>query len=325
MRHAFFLRFGAGQPEALTGREEQYRLGMPNSSGEAFPPLVNMEDKLDELEAEREWLLDMRPKDKVSTYEEGKETFLVRTIIRYLPKEYDAAIKEVRSLVRIRKAGDAGTMSTISNLEDISRINYSEDWLPPYDELRQELVTTWKQYEKRRKEQGKHPRGGVTSMPILDGHAQPGPGMKRCYGCGALGHVRGDPKCTAGSTAVWKGAPEGFKRKIDGGTKNPNPQRKGGKGKGGATQRNLGKRKADGDTSKLPCHNWARGNGFCKYADNCRYSHSGPKGGWKEHGFSDNCKEREETESSESLSGRDKPRRRRNQTPWKEKAKVILG
>ena len=135
MRHAFFLRFGAGQPEALTSREEQYRLGMPNSSGEAFPPLVNMEDKLDELEAEREWLLDMCPKDKVSTYEEGKETFLVRTIIRYLPKEYDVAVKEVRSLVRIRKAGDAGTISKISNLEDISRINYSEDWLPPYDEL----------------------------------------------------------------------------------------------------------------------------------------------------------------------------------------------
>jgi hypothetical protein len=51
---------------------------------------------------------------------------------------------------------------------------------------------------------------------------------------------------------------------------------KGGKGKGGSTQRNLGKRKAD-DTSKLPCHNWSRGNGFCKYADASRYNHDGPK------------------------------------------------
>jgi hypothetical protein len=58
-RNNFFVRFGAGQPEALTEREERYRLGMPNSSGEAIPPLANMEDKLDELEAEREWLLDM--------------------------------------------------------------------------------------------------------------------------------------------------------------------------------------------------------------------------------------------------------------------------
>jgi hypothetical protein len=68
---------------------------------------------------------------------------------------------------------------------------------------------------------------------------------------------------------------------MENGSKNPMPQatgKKGGKGKGGSTQRNLGKRKAD-DTSKLPCHNWSRGNGFCKYADACRYSHDGPKGG----------------------------------------------
>jgi hypothetical protein len=70
---------------------------------------------------------------------------LVRLNIRFLPREYDAAVMEVRSLVRFRKGGEAGTMSTISNLEDISRINYSEDWLPPYDELRTELIATWKQ------------------------------------------------------------------------------------------------------------------------------------------------------------------------------------
>jgi hypothetical protein len=57
------------------------------------------------------------------------------------------------------------------------------------------------------------------------------------------------------------------------------PRNKGGKGKGGSTQRNLGKRKSEADTSTLPCHNWSRGNGFCKYADACRYSHDGPKGG----------------------------------------------
>ena len=72
-----------------------------------------------------------------------------------------------------------------------------------------------------------------------------------------------------------------LKRRRESGTMNPRPQakvKKGGKGKGGSTQRNRGKRKAE-DTSKLPCHNWSRGNGFCKYADACRYSHDGPKGG----------------------------------------------
>jgi hypothetical protein len=99
------------------------------------------------------------------------------------------------------------------------------------------------------------------------------PDQKRCYSCGGLGHVRGDPKCTASNGAIWKGAPEGFKRRMGSGLKNPKPQakgKKGGKGKGGSTQRNLGKRKAD-DTSKLPRHYWSRGNGFCKYADACRY------------------------------------------------------
>ena len=94
-----------------------------------------------------------------------------------------------------------------------------------------------------------------------------------------MGHVRGDPVCTAGSSAVWKGVPEGFKKRIEARAKGNTQPRKGGKGKGGSTQRNAGKRKADGDLSKLPCHNWSRGNGFCKYADACRYSHSGPKGG----------------------------------------------
>ena len=72
-----------------------------------------------------------------------------------------------------------------------------------------------------------------------------------------------------------------LKGRRESGTMNPRPQakvKKGGKGKGGSTQRNLGKRKAE-DTSKLPCRNWSRGNGFCKYAGACRYSHDGPKGG----------------------------------------------
>jgi hypothetical protein len=37
--------------------------------------------------------------------------------------------------------------------------NYSEDWLPPYDKLRAELICTWLLNERRRKEMGKQPRG----------------------------------------------------------------------------------------------------------------------------------------------------------------------
>jgi hypothetical protein len=29
------------------------------------------------------------------------------------------------------------------------------------------------------------------------------------------------------------------------------------------------------------CHNWARGNGYCKYGPNCNFKHEGPQGGGK--------------------------------------------
>ncbi len=49
----------------------------------------------------------------------------------------------------------------------------------------------------------------------------------------------------------------------------------------GGVQRNKGKRDGGkGDAkAKEPCHNWSRGNGFCKYADACRFSHDEPQGG----------------------------------------------
>jgi hypothetical protein len=40
-------------------------------------------------------------------------------------------------------------------------------------------------------------------------------------------------------------------------------------------------RNAKVEGPKVPCPNWNRGNGFCKYGPNCRNSHDGPKGGKK--------------------------------------------
>ncbi len=88
MREFFFRRFGAGQPEVVKERERIYLLGMPNSAGEAFPPRCNIEDKLDALEAKRAFLLDLCPLDKQDTYDEGKESTLVRILLKTLPKEF---------------------------------------------------------------------------------------------------------------------------------------------------------------------------------------------------------------------------------------------
>jgi hypothetical protein len=160
MREFFFRRFGVGQPEVVKERERLYLLGLPNSSGEAFPPRCNIEDKLDALEEEREYLLDLCPVDKQDQYEEGKETTLVRILIRTLPKEYDQSVKAVQDLVRLRRASAEGQVDQITNLEDNVRRNYSSEWLPKYDELRVELISAWRLMERRRKEEGKNQKGG---------------------------------------------------------------------------------------------------------------------------------------------------------------------
>ncbi len=277
MREFFFRRFGAGQPELVKKRETIYLVDAQFKRG-SVPPPCNMVDKLNVLEREREFLMDMCPKDKQDSYDNGKESMLVRILLATLPKEYDCAVKECRSLVRFQKASSEGTLDSISNLEDNVRRNYSEDWLPTYLELRTELVNEYHLAERRRAEEGMKHKGGHPVLPILQGHEQPGQEQRPCYGCGQRGdHMRGDPKCPAGPNSVWDGAPAIFKERM---ARKEGPK---GKGKCKGHQRNLGKCgfPQSGQSnllSKTPCPNWSRGNGFCKYGPNCRNSHDGPKG-----------------------------------------------
>ena len=55
---------------ALQERVRKYLLAMPDKNGVAFPPKVNMPEKLDALEEERAYLLRMCPKDKHKDYDE---------------------------------------------------------------------------------------------------------------------------------------------------------------------------------------------------------------------------------------------------------------
>ena len=55
MRKHLYVRFGEGQPRIFQERERNYFLGMPPAPGKpAMLPDVNMEEKLNELEAERD-------------------------------------------------------------------------------------------------------------------------------------------------------------------------------------------------------------------------------------------------------------------------------
>ena len=178
MRDFMFRRFGAGQPEVLQERVRLYLLGMPDPNGVAFPPRVDIEAKLDALEEEREYLLEMCPKELRDTYDDGKEETLIRLLIRHLPAEYDGAVKAVKDLARLRKYSEGGKLETITNCEDNTRANYALDYLPDYAELRFELIRTYQLAERRRGEMNKKGgKKGHPSFPIMDGHTQPGPGV----------------------------------------------------------------------------------------------------------------------------------------------------
>jgi hypothetical protein len=84
----------------------------------------------------------------------------------------------------------------------------------------------------------------------------------------------------AGPNGIWDGAPQVWEDRVKKGL-NKVGGKVTGKGKEGAQQRNAGKCDdgKSGAKEKEPCHNWSRGNGFCKYAEACRFSHEGPKGG----------------------------------------------
>jgi hypothetical protein len=182
-------------------------MGMPDKNGVAFPPRCDMEAKQNSLETERENLIEMCPKDKKDAHQEGKEEQLIRIILNHLPAEYDAAVKSVRDLSRLRKYGEEGDIGTTTNLEDNSRLNYSADWLPSYPELRAELINAYQLAKRRRDESGKSEkkRVGHPTMPILDGFAQPGMTTGPCYRCGEKNHRATNPEC--------KGKKENFQRK----------------------------------------------------------------------------------------------------------------
>jgi hypothetical protein len=167
MRDFFFRRFGAGQPELIQERVRLYLMGMPDHNGAAFPPRCDMEVKLDTLETEREYLIEMCPKDKRDAYQEGKEEQLIRIILNHLPAEYDAVVKSVRDLSRLRKYGEEGDIAAITNLEDNSRLNYSADWLQliPSSVLNSSMPISLQKGDVTSQEETKRKRWGTLQCP----------------------------------------------------------------------------------------------------------------------------------------------------------------
>jgi hypothetical protein len=233
LSQAFFVRVNAERAGAAISGEMMKRVLMQNTSESTFPLQRVMENKEDASKAEREWILDMCPKGDSSTYEGGKELFLVRLMVNYLLQENEAADRELHSLELAHSEGEEETRS---------KIPFSED----------------------------NSQGVVLRKLIKERPCLPSQSERRCYGCGCTGHLRGDPECSAGDKAVWMGAPERFKRKVE---KCDQPLLDRGERQVVSKREvlSIGKRRIA--ASKVPCRNWLKGNGRCKYAERCRYSH----------------------------------------------------
>ena len=233
-----------------------------------------MPDKLDELEAEREFFWEVCPKDNRESYEYCQLSKLTRVVLEHIPVEYDSAVAEVKNMVKLKKMLAGDKSAGVSTLNDIKEENFSEDWLPDYDELRVSLVNAYEAIKKRRVGERKR---GTPAMMIGSGQ-QPGPGNITCYGCGQQGHKRGDRECTASPTDVWSGAPDYWKNQNKG--RDDRSSGKGGKGKGkGSKGGGRGRGKGDG-----VCHSFTSGNEYCRYGDNCHFQHTGKPGGGKGKG-----------------------------------------
>ena len=150
-------------------------------------PDVNMEDKLNELESERDWLWNACPADKRADYEPASEGRLVRIVMNHVPKNYDDAVERAKANVKLRKMIAGKIDKNYTTLDDLLDRNFNTGWLPSYAELRAELIA---QYTKYKLWKG----NGTPTVPLMMvGGNQPGLFNKplQCWSCGSEGHKVG--------------------------------------------------------------------------------------------------------------------------------------
>ena len=178
LSQSFFVRVDEMRAGAAISEEIVKRILMQNTSESTFLMRKAMQRMEDASKAEREWILNMCPQESSSTYEQGKELFLVRLMANYLLQVNEAAVRELHSLELVHSQGVVETLLA----KHLSENN-----------LRRNVL-----------------RIPMKERPCLSSMSE-----RRCYGCGCTGHLRGDPECTAKEKAVWMGAPERFKRKVE--------------------------------------------------------------------------------------------------------------
>lgn len=273
-------QFG-GAGDDIRAREENLEAGLPEAKGAvAFPPGVNMENKLRTLQAERIALLKMCSQDKRSTYEYGKESKLVKIVLRHLRQtEYRECVDKLLQEVKIRKEFESklpvlnqetGVLelpeagSAISLSEDWDFRNFSDDWLPNWMELKSKLVS---HYKVRRFSKGFSVKTTDNRLPVM---YVPGLGSRptvRCFGCGEYGHRKGDEVCKAKADEWHESAPKHFQQRTKGPSKDGRNHTS---RMDNETSKNVDGLK--GRSRRKVCFEFEK-TGRCRFGSNCRFEH----------------------------------------------------
>jgi hypothetical protein len=155
IRSHFMSRFGGSESAIVRAREKAYTAGMPGTRGIAFPDYCNMEAKLNELETERTYFWDLCPASCRSTYAFCTERKLVAVVMEHLPPDYDACVQEVRNMLKLRKMIGGDESAGVTTSTDLTLQLFSEDWLPPWPELRTALIDRYHALKKDGHQSGK--------------------------------------------------------------------------------------------------------------------------------------------------------------------------
>ena len=275
-----------GSSEDVRFREKIFESGMPAKANEpAFPKGIDIEAKLRELHAEWVKLKEMCPEIDRATYEYGKESTLVKIIMKHLQHtEYARPMKDLlleiklqRQLVRAVKNGDDddGNRSD-EDIEDWEYRNYKDGWVPSYKRLHAKLISHYKEVKFNRKgpksdrdgdESGKKrlPTMLVKKSSLAKMVATmlaPAFGQRTkttvksddkatCWGCGEVGHRMGSSLCKAKPGELADSAPKRAKRKME-----------------------HDEKKGDGKVKRPNkiCRFYSE-KGHCKFGANCRFEH----------------------------------------------------
>lgn len=262
-------QFG-GSGEDLKAREAYYEAGMPEQGKAPFYKGCDMEKRCRVLQAERTQLLLLCPEEKRPAYEMGKETTLVKIVLKHLRgtdyhETAKGVINQIKMLKQVRAMqpvddGEGGLrlpdQEAELTLDDWDFRNFSDDWLPRWSTLKSALVAEFKE----RGFMGGSQKGNETLPSMLN--PQFGQRNNLCYACGRPGCRIGSPDCPAPPNTIHHSAPERVKQN------NARRLQRLAEGGGGSS----GGNNVKGKKPKQICRFFAN-NGTCRFGANCKFSH----------------------------------------------------